>query len=150
MTFSSRLPFLLRILDMNLQCTAAAGKTCEDPVGTLDSVCCLELVEGCDQRLTGSGSRSLARSAQTRLAHPHHLQTTTTSMSEKRRAELELKRAKLAELRKAKADREAERRAVEVRACPMLYYGTAEHLLGRPQREYRLRRAKVAKELMIS
>ncbi|KZP26626.1 WD40 repeat-like protein [Athelia psychrophila] len=34
-------------------------------------------------------------------------------MSEKRRAELELKRAKLAELRKAKADREAERRAVE-------------------------------------
>lgn len=36
-------------------------------------------------------------------------------MSEKRRAELELKRAKLAELRKAKADREAERRAIEVR-----------------------------------
>ena len=50
----------------------------------------------------------------------------TASMSDKRRAEIEAKRAKLAELRKARADRqraETERRQSEASPCSLrLYY----------------------------
>lgn len=54
-------------------------------------------------------------------------------MSDKRRAEIEAKRAKLAELRKARADRqraETERRQAEVRS-PSLYSYEAQASLAR-------------------
>lgn len=48
-------------------------------------------------------------------------------MSDKRRAEIEAKRAKLAELRKARADRmkaDTERRTAEVSTLSLSYYPT--------------------------